>query len=226
MLKKTVTYANVDGDQVSKDLYFNISANELVEKEALSNQTYSEKLKEIASSDKLSEIYPTVMEFIQEGYGVRTETGDFEKDPADWEKFKRSLAYQALMDELLMNPDNNGNRLAEFINGMLPPNLRSKMQEQNAVPGFRPGVTPTRPVPPVAGEQPASRRDALAAESEAAVPTQPVYAEPVVAEPAVPQYRENLPENGGSTTVAEQPGVIQQTSEPRTPELPGQAPQQ
>lgn len=206
MLKKTVTYTNVDGATISKDLYFNISSHELLEKEALSNQTYSEKLKEIAASDKLSDIYPTVMEFIEEGYGVRTEDGDFEKDPAAWEKFKKSLAYQALMEELLMNPENNGNRLADFINGMLPPGLVRQAQEQNAVPGFRPGADVSRPTPPVAGEQ-------------------PVYVEPVVQEPPV-QYRENLPENGGSTTVADQPGEIQQTSQPRTPELPGQAPQQ
>src|SRR5690606_31984668 len=90
MLKKTVTYTNLDGQAISKDLYFNISTNDIAQKEALSDSKWSAKLQEIAKSDKLSEIYPMVMEFIEEGYGIRTEDGDFEKDPQHTEKFRRS----------------------------------------------------------------------------------------------------------------------------------------
>jgi hypothetical protein len=212
MLKKTVTFINVDGVPVTRDLYFNLSSNELVEKEALSNQTYSEKLKEIAKSDKLSDIYPTIMEFIQDGYGVRTEDGDFEKSPEAWEKFKNSLAYQSLMDELLMNPDNNGNRLAEFINGMLPPDLVRRMQEQNVVPGFRPGANVSRPTPPIAGQQPTAGSVEAAPEPIVTPPAQPVQPAPAQA-PQIPVE---------PTAPAPEPGVIQQTSEPRTPDLPQQ----
>ena len=155
MLKKTVTYQNLDGQTVTKDLYFNVSANELVEKEALSESKYSERLKAIASTNKMSEIYPVVIEFLKDGYGIRTPEGDFEKDPTGvaWEKFRNSLAYEALMDELLLDPAQNGTNLANFINGMLPPTLVAKGQAENATPGFRPGADTRRPTPPVAGEK-------------------------------------------------------------------------
>lgn len=151
MLKHTVTYTNIDGVEVQKDLYFNLGANEILEKESLSGDTYAHKLEQIAESDKLSEIYPTILEFIQSGYGVRTEDGEFFKDDtgADWKKFKSSLPFQALMDNLLMDPSNNGNRLAEFITGMLPKELANKINESNSVPGFRPGADTGRPTPPI-----------------------------------------------------------------------------
>lgn len=207
MLKKTVTFTNIDGQTVTRDLYFNIAANELVEKEALSDQTYSQKLTNIASSNKLSKIYPMVLEFLEDGYGVRTPEGDFEKSPEAWAKFKNSLAFQALMDELLMDPSNNGDKLANFINGMLPPDLAARVREQQARPGFRPGADTTRPTPPVAG-QPVDigHVDATPQQPEQTPPpAQPVYQEPVV---------------------QEAPPTIQQTSEPRTPDLPGQPYQQ
>lgn len=200
MLKKTVTYIGVDGDTVTRDLYFNISSSELVEKEAKSNQTYSAKLQAIGESSQLSEIYPMVIEFLEDGYGIRTPDGDFEKDPAHWEKFRKSLAYAALMDEMLLDPSNNGNRLAEFITGMLPPDLAARVRERTAVPGFRPGADVSRPTPPVAGQ-----------------PVVETVAQPVVQPPAPQEIVVNQPETQPQTP------QIQQYSEPRTPDLPGQA---
>lgn len=197
MLRKTVQYTNVDGDLITKDVYFNLTANELIQKEAESGQTYSEKLKAIAAANKLQDIYPAVLEMMGQGYGVRTEDGDFEKDPtgAAWAKFQNTLAFQTLMDDLLINDsENNGGRLADFINGMLPASLVNQIKEQQATPGFRPGADVSRPTPP-------------------AQSAQPVAVTP--AEPTPIDY--TLPGQGG---------VIQQTSEPRLPEIPGQAPQQ
>ena len=102
MLKKTVTYTNLDGVQISKDLYFNISSEELLAKETASAGEYSAKLSQIAASNLVSEIYPVVLEFLQMGYGVRTSEGEFEKDPtgAECNKFRNSLAFVTLMEHV------------------------------------------------------------------------------------------------------------------------------
>lgn len=214
MLKKTITFQNVDGDTVTRDVYFNISANELVEKEASSDQTYSEKLKAIGESAKLSEIYPVVMEFLEQGYGLRTADGDFEKDPSgrEWARFRNSLAYEALMDELLLDPNENGSKLADFINGMLPANLVAAAREQNATPGFRPGADTGRPTPPVSGQQPVDLGE---------VPSERY--DPEVTQPMPVPPEEVYPIDYGQ---AADPSVVIQTSTPREPELPGAATQQ
>ena len=221
MLKKTVTYINADGATVSKDVHFNISANELLKKEAESGQTFSERIKQIAESKKLQEIYPLVLEMMGYGYGIRTDDGDFMKDPtgAAWGQFQNTLAFETLMDDLLIkDAENNGNRLADFINAMLPQDLMARAAEQQATPGFRPGADTSRPTPPSAqapvdlGGVPATvinPPSAAPADAPAA---------PVEVAPSDPAPEQSAP--------AAEPGFIQQTSEPRTPEVPGQAPQQ
>jgi hypothetical protein len=204
MLKKTVTYTNLDGQAISKDLYFNISTNDIAQKEALSDSKWSAKLQEIAKSDKLSEIYPMVMEFIEEGYGIRTEDGDFEKDPQHTEKFRRSMAFQALMEDLLLDTTNNGTKLADFLAGMMPAELMNKAREMQAVPGFRPGADTSRPTPPVAGQ-----------------PVQVTPSEPPLREGETPNT--DWAEHQQQVQVDQQE-AIRQYAEPRNPELPGQQP--
>jgi hypothetical protein len=64
-------------------------------------------------------------ELIQQAYGVRTEDGEFEKDPAAAAKFINSQAFDELLTELMMNPGMG----AEFINGLFPANLQQKAEE-------------------------------------------------------------------------------------------------
>ena len=171
MLKQTVTFKNIDNNDVTRDLYFNISKTELAEQEALSDGQFSANLKSIASSDKLSEVYPMVIEIIKLGYGVRTPDGDFVKSAQSWELFKGSMAYNKLIEDILLDhPEANGQLLADFINGMLPEDMRKGTLEATATPGFRPGADTSRPTPPDANAVPAATAPALALVADPSTP--------------------------------------------------------
>jgi hypothetical protein len=152
MLKKEIAYENVDGDQVVRTEYFNISSAELIQLDADTDGGFSKQLQDIQKTDQMSVVYPLIINVISMGYGVRSDDGDFDKDPIHWAKFRKSLAYDALMEDLLVNdPANNGNNLADFFKAMLPETVRGRVEEAIAN-GFRPGADTSRPTPPDARE--------------------------------------------------------------------------
>jgi hypothetical protein len=190
MIKQTVKFKNIDGVEVSKDLYFNLTTTEVSEQELLSDGQFLKDIEAVQGSDKMSIVYPLVQRMIGLAYGIRSEDGDFYKSDVDWERFKTTLAYNKLMEDLLFeDPVNNGQRLADFINGMLPEKIAKQAREQQAQAGFRPEADTSRPTPPPEapinlGEVPNvpdTQVAAPVAQNVQAVPAPPTAEEPVSA---------------------------------------------
>jgi hypothetical protein len=133
MIKKTIKYQDFNEKEQSKDFYFNFSRGELViiEMEAVDAHTEGmhDKVNRLINSRNGKEIVALFKEFVDGSYGVRSIDGStFDKSPEHLKEFKASGAYDELIWELSMNADAG----AEFINGIMPANLRDSVQRELA----------------------------------------------------------------------------------------------
>jgi hypothetical protein len=131
MLKKTMTYKDLDGKPVTEDFYFNLTRAELtllgLNNEAQNIEARLRKM--IAAQDGVA-IVQEFVRILELAYGRRSEDGKrFMKDPEYWKEFTQTEAYSDLVMEVLTD----GERSAEFIKGLMPTDMRQKVEEQLAV---------------------------------------------------------------------------------------------
>ncbi len=124
MLKKTVTYTDFLGTERTETLYFNLSKTELSDMQMSVDGGMNNKLKEMIDAVNNREIYNTFVEIVLAAYGEVSPDGKYflkEDDEGHklYKKFRQSLAYDALMDEICKDT----NTIAEFINGIVPKNV-------------------------------------------------------------------------------------------------------
>jgi hypothetical protein len=129
VLRKTIAYTDLDGDEVSEDFYFHISAAEALRLESSEDVGLSAKLQAIVASNDKRRIIEAFEYFIRTTFGVRSADGKrFIKTPEAAEEFMQSEAYSALLLELITDI----NAAAEFVQGVLPKGLAEKVQNLEA----------------------------------------------------------------------------------------------
>lgn len=114
MIKKTVTYEDFDGNQVTEDLYFNFTKTDLIKMD-LQFDGMEDKLKKIVAAGNNKEIYDTFEEIVLKSYGIKDGL-KFRKSEEITRDFKDSLAFDALMMDLLTTQTN----IEDFIKGVIP----------------------------------------------------------------------------------------------------------
>lgn len=131
MYKKTLTYTNLNGEQVTESLYFNLSkrdalkifgkySNGTLDGKAL--QLYLDKLK---GSKDVAKMVSFIEDVILSAYGEKSEDGKyFMKDNVIRTRFENSVAYAEVFEELFTSPK----ELNEFIKGIFP-NFSNKASE-------------------------------------------------------------------------------------------------
>jgi len=117
MLKKTLTYEDYNGNQVTEDYYFNLSKAEVIEMEASAEGGFGEMLKKIAEEKNVPLMMSTFKMFILKSVGIKSEDGKhFRKSPEITADFESSEAYSALFSELCTSAE----AATAFIAGILP----------------------------------------------------------------------------------------------------------
>lgn len=119
MIKKTLTYTNFNGAEVTEDFYFHISKAELLEMEISANGTLQQQLQAIVASNDGARILPKFKEIIRMSFGHKTPDGAFIKRPEFVEQFEGSGAYETLFLSFMQN----AGEFAEFVNGLVPADL-------------------------------------------------------------------------------------------------------
>lgn len=120
MLKKTITYQDFNGDEVSEDFFFHLSKAELVEMELSHKGGLSEALQRIIAAEDGKGIVDEFKKIILGAYGKRSEDGKrFVKNATIREEFESSEAYSTLFMELVTDTD----AAVEFVNGIVPSGL-------------------------------------------------------------------------------------------------------
>jgi hypothetical protein len=127
MLKRTMTYKDLDGNEVTDDFYFALSVREIAKMEIANEGAggYGEMLKAMVKSGNGELIMETFEKFIRDAYGKRHEDGKrFVKSPDISDEFMQTGAFDQLFLELVLNPKS----AEEFILAIMP----ADMQEQAA----------------------------------------------------------------------------------------------
>lgn len=125
MIKKTLTYTDFNGVERKEDFYFNLTKAEVLKMEMGVKGGLAEQIKRIVDSQDQPAIIEVFENLIQKAYGVKTPDGrGFLKRPEDLEAFISTQAYSDLYMELATDDK----KAAEFINGIVPPDLN---QENN-----------------------------------------------------------------------------------------------
>lgn len=119
MLKKTITFVDYNGNEQTKDYYFNLTKAEIMKMEMSTEGGLAEKIQKITDAKDVPAIIAVFEEVIQKSYGVKTADGGFLKRPADLEAFMASPAYSELFMELATDAD----AAAAFINGVVPKDM-------------------------------------------------------------------------------------------------------
>jgi len=120
LLKKTITYKDFDGDEVSEDHFFHLSKAELIELEMSHQGGLSAALQKIVAAEDGASIIREFKKIILMSYGKRSEDGKrFVKTQALRDEFESTEAYSALFVELVTDTDS----AIEFVNGVIPQNM-------------------------------------------------------------------------------------------------------
>lgn len=162
MIKKTIKYIDIDGNQAQEDVYFHLYKSELmglvsegyVDKADKLQKTINQLVSENRDNDDpafyavLREYTTMIKEIVNLGYGKRIVDEDgkshfVKNDKLRW-YFVGSDVYNALIDELTYD----GDAAAKFIQGMFPADLINEVKkEQGAV---RPVQSAQAPISPTA----------------------------------------------------------------------------
>ena len=126
MLKKTITYADYNGNERTEDFYFNLSKAEVTEMEMSTSGGLAEMIQRIIAAQDVPAIIKVFKDLILKAYGVKSPDGKrFEKSEAISTAFSQTEAYSQLFMELATNAE----AAAAFVNGIVPANAAQKVNE-------------------------------------------------------------------------------------------------
>jgi len=130
VLKKTITYEDFNGEEVSEDFFFHLSKAELVELELSHEGGLSESLQRIVAAQDGKSIIAEFKNILLTSYGQKSADGKrFIKNQQLREEFESTEAYSTLFIELVTNAD----AAVEFINGVIPTGMAEEAAKVAAV---------------------------------------------------------------------------------------------
>lgn len=131
MIKKTITFTDLNGEQSTEDHYFNLTEAEVIELELTDNGSLSDIIKNIISTTNVQAIYRIMKQVILASYGTRSLDGkNFIKDPKISMQFLSSQAYSEMFIEFMKNPDST----SEFFSKLVPAKIEEKVATPAATP--------------------------------------------------------------------------------------------
>lgn len=129
MLKKTMTYVNYNGEEVTEDFYFNLSKAEIMEMELSTGGGYAEMIEKIVAAKDVPSIIKIFKDLILQSYGEKSADGKrFVKSEALSQAFSQTEAYSDLFMELATDAE----AAAEFVNGIIPADAAKELAKSDA----------------------------------------------------------------------------------------------
>lgn len=126
MLKKTITYTDFNGNEVTDDFYFNLTKAEVAEMEVSASTLDTDgqvtggmqkMLNDVVSSGSGARIIEVFKDILARSYGVKSEDGKrFIKSPELYKEFTETAAYSEFFISLLSEPE----AAADFIQAIMP----------------------------------------------------------------------------------------------------------
>lgn len=117
MFKRTISYEDFDGNQVTEVLLFNLSNPELMTLQASYPEGYAKHLESALEANDKKEVVKTLQNLILNSYGEKSSDGRrFIKSEEAKVNFEQSAAYDALFTEMLV--DKTGQKAIDFVNAL------------------------------------------------------------------------------------------------------------
>lgn len=134
MLKKTITFKDLDDNDVTEDFYFNLTKAELAELELSRKGGLTAHLQQIIKDGDGGVIMATFKELISKSVGRRSEDGRrFIKNQEITDEFLQSNAYSEMFLGLVTSADDG----AAFIRAIVPKDMLDAVDAgQPAIPGL------------------------------------------------------------------------------------------
>ncbi len=130
MVKKTVTFTNFDGKEVTKDFYFNLSKMEfrvLDRKIPGGLQNMIDQIMKEKDEDRLIDLLDIL---ILESYGEKSEDDRFVKEDRYGRRLSTFFKVSEAWDVLFMNLVKSEAELREFLTGIVPKDVADKADEE------------------------------------------------------------------------------------------------
>lgn len=129
MHKRTITFEDYNGQEVTEDFYFNLSKAELVELQLSTKEGFTEKLNAIIKSEDGQQIIDHFKMIILMAVGQKSPDGRrFIKNQELRDDFSQTEAYPQLFVELATD----AGAAAVFINGIVPAGLAQEVEVEVA----------------------------------------------------------------------------------------------
>lgn len=121
MIKWPMTSTNFNGEEITEDLYFNLTKAEIMEMELSVDGGFGEMMQRIVNAKDMPSMIKIFKELLLKSYGVKSPDGKrFIKNDALREEFSQTQAYSDLFMELSTNTDS----AIKFVNGIVPQDMR------------------------------------------------------------------------------------------------------
>ena len=127
MLKKVIKYTDYNGVEREEEKYFNFNKAELMEMELTTVGGLSGLIEKIIQTKDYPSLVKMFKGLILDSYGEKSADGiQFEKSDSIRKRFEQSEAYSELFMELATNSESAAN----FVNGIIPKDLRDQVAKE------------------------------------------------------------------------------------------------
>jgi hypothetical protein len=133
VIKKDISYEDLDGNTVIETFHFNLSTAELADM-ALTSEGgggLADEIRKIQATSDVNLVLKSFKKILEASVGKR-EGNRFVKDAETRSNFMDTEAYGSLFMELATDPP----KMIEFIRGVIPKNLETRLNQQMADQGL------------------------------------------------------------------------------------------
>lgn len=124
MIKKTVTYNDLNGNERTESFYFHFYESEILEMELSVDGGFAERIQRIIDAKDQPSLIRVIKKFVLDAYGVKSDDGkQFIKNDEERAKFVQCPAYSQIFMELVMDDK----VAAEFVNGVVPAEMSDRV---------------------------------------------------------------------------------------------------
>lgn len=120
MLKKEITYTDLNGNTQTDTCYFNLNKAELGRLQVKMDGKYIDYLQDLIAKKKIEQLYDFFYNLVLDSYGERSDDGKhFFKSDLKRAEFECSVAFS----EILIDVIGDAEKMASFTKGILPPDM-------------------------------------------------------------------------------------------------------
>lgn len=124
MIKKTVTYKDLNGNDRTESFYFHFYESEILEMEMSVEGGFAERIQRIIDAKDQPSLIREIKKFVLNAYGVKSDDGKrFIKNDDVKDAFVQSPAYSKIFMELVMDDK----VASEFVKGVVPAEMSDRV---------------------------------------------------------------------------------------------------